>query len=216
MKAAFRVLQLMISIIATLTVFSVNGQITTPCTTSMITSFTPCLNFITGSTANGVGTPSQSCCSSLKSLMSSSMDCACLIITANVPIPINPILALNLTQVCNVAGAGQCKATGTPLPAPGPVPLFRGPALPPRVASPLRPPPLSPRASKDATAAATPALKSATPLDLSPASPPAEAEAPKTSPGVRPVLTPSASDSSSLAPATVLFILIGFMLFKSC
>ncbi|GKV48571.1 hypothetical protein SLEP1_g55371 [Rubroshorea leprosula] len=198
---AFKVLQL-ISIIATVAVISVTGQISTPCTTSVITSFTPCLNFFTGSTANGGTTPTQSCCNSFKSLMSTSMDCACLIITANVPIPFNRTLSFNLPRACNMGGVPlQCEASGSPLPAPGPVPFL----LPPPATSPL-----SPQGSRAATTAAPPA--SETPLDLSPAG----AEAPKTSPGIRPVLTPNASNSSSVSPVTVFVILIGIIMFRLC
>lgn len=93
---------------------SVNGQISTPCTFSMITNFTPCLNFITGSSNNGSSSPTRGCCSSLKSLMSSGMDCACLLISANVPfqLPINRTLAAFLPRACNLNGLSiQCKCT---------------------------------------------------------------------------------------------------------
>ncbi|XVF80818.1 hypothetical protein PTKIN_Ptkin15bG0105700 [Pterospermum kingtungense] len=118
----FKVFQL-IAILSTISVISVNGQISTACTASMISSFTPCLNFITGSTGSAnVSSPNQGCCGSLKSLMTSSVDCACLLITANVPfqLPINRTLALTLPRACNIGGVPvQCKAAGTPLPAPG-------------------------------------------------------------------------------------------------
>ncbi|KAF5741914.1 50S ribosomal protein L24 [Tripterygium wilfordii] len=107
-------------VILALLVISVNGQISTPCTASMISSFTPCINFITGSTNNG-STPSSSCCNSLKSLMDTSRDCACLLITASVSfqLPINPTLGISLPRACNMSGVPlQCKATGSPLPAP--------------------------------------------------------------------------------------------------
>ncbi|XP_045790817.1 non-specific lipid transfer protein GPI-anchored 16-like [Trifolium pratense] len=121
------------------------GQISTPCTTSMISSFTPCANFITGSTNyNGLITPSSSCCDSLESMMSTSMDCACLLISANVPfqlLPINRLLSIFLPQACNLNGLpAQCKASGSPLPAPGPA-IFGSnvPSLPPTNGSPLSP-----------------------------------------------------------------------------
>lgn len=100
------------SLLATLSIISVNGQITTPCTTSTISTFTPCLNFITGSTSNGATTPTRSCCDSLKSLTSTNMDCACLLITASVPLqlPINRTLSLSLPRACNMGGVPvQCK-----------------------------------------------------------------------------------------------------------
>ncbi|GFZ04718.1 bifunctional inhibitor/lipid-transfer protein/seed storage 2S albumin superfamily protein [Actinidia rufa] len=65
--------------ILVISVISVDGQISTACTNSMTNSFTPCLNFITGSSGNGAS-PTTGCCDSLKSLMSGSMDCACLIL----------------------------------------------------------------------------------------------------------------------------------------
>ncbi|XP_021898020.1 non-specific lipid-transfer protein-like protein At2g13820 [Carica papaya] len=102
---------------------SVNGQmITTSCTPSMISSVTPCLNFITGSSSNGSSSPSSSCCSSLSTLLTTGRDCTCLIITANVPLqlPINRTLALSLPQACNMGSLPlQCQASATPLPAPG-------------------------------------------------------------------------------------------------
>ncbi|KAK7843914.1 protein yls3 [Quercus suber] len=104
----------LVAISATLLVISailVKGQIRTPCTTSMINSFTPCFNFITGSSNNG-SSPTSDCCSSLQSLTSTSVDCACLVLTANVPVqlPINRTLALSLPQACNMAVPVQCKA----------------------------------------------------------------------------------------------------------
>ncbi|XLS73906.1 hypothetical protein HN51_030771 [Arachis hypogaea] len=120
----------------------VKGQITTPCTTSMITNFTPCANFITGSSSNGLA-PSSSCCDSLRSLMSNSIDCACLVISANapIPLPINSVLALFLPQACNINELPlQCKASGSPVPAPGPAMLgSNDQSLPPIAESPLSP-----------------------------------------------------------------------------
>lgn len=93
---------------------SVNGQISSPCTFSVITSFTPCLNFITGSTNSGSSTPTSGCCSSLKSLLSSGSDCACLLINANVPLlPINRTLAISLPRACRVNVPIQCKCKDT-------------------------------------------------------------------------------------------------------
>lgn len=91
----------------------VYGQISTPCSASMISSFTPCLNFLTNSTANGTS-PSADCCNALKSLTSGSMDCLCLIVTGNVPfqVPINRSLAISLPRACNMPGVPlQCKGT---------------------------------------------------------------------------------------------------------
>lgn len=91
-------------LVVTCSVISVQAQISTPCTASQVTSFTPCINFITGSSAGGSATPTAGCCDSVKSLMSGSMDCACLIVTGNVPIslPINRALAISLPRACNL------------------------------------------------------------------------------------------------------------------
>ncbi|KAK7345836.1 hypothetical protein VNO77_16448 [Canavalia gladiata] len=108
----------------------------------MINGVTPCVNLITGSTNNGL-TPSATCCDSLVSLMSNSMECMCLVISANVPfpLPINQLLSLFLPQACNLtAMPALCKASASPLPAPGPALLgSNNPTVPPIAASPLRP-----------------------------------------------------------------------------
>ena len=71
------------------------------CTASLITTFTPCLNFVTGST-NGGGSPTQQCCGSLAEMVRTGADCACLILTGNVPfsLPLNRTLAISLTRLC--------------------------------------------------------------------------------------------------------------------
>ncbi|XP_019454978.1 PREDICTED: protein YLS3-like isoform X2 [Lupinus angustifolius] len=177
----------------------VNGQINTPCTTSMISSFTPCANYITGSTNNGA-IPSNTCCDSLTSLISTSMDCACLIISANAPILpgnfINQALVLSLAKACNIGGvSAQCKASGSPLPAPGPAILgSNGPTIPPIANFPT-----SPQASNMQLAASTP---TPTPVE--------EAEPPSNIPGIQPLLTPLSSASH---PSYVSFSLFALLLF---
>ncbi|KAL8100788.1 hypothetical protein AgCh_032871 [Apium graveolens] len=129
------------------------------------------------------------------------MDCACLIVTGNVPfsLPINRTLAISLPKACRAAGVKgvpvQCKASGVPLPAPGPV-LF-GPPPPPATAA-------SPRGSKAAAAA--------------PASPPEEttsvgtpgtsipADSPDATPGIRPVFNPTSASTPcyTLSPSLLL------------
>lgn len=89
----------------------VYGQINNPCNASVISSFTPCMNYLTNSTGNGTS-PSADCCNSLTSLTSGSRDCLCLIVTGNVPIqlPINRSLAISLPRACNMPGVPlQCK-----------------------------------------------------------------------------------------------------------
>ncbi|KAI3927363.1 hypothetical protein MKX01_027594 [Papaver californicum] len=66
----------------------VYGLFNTSCITSMLSGFTPCLNYITqssGGNGSTPATPSSECCSSLKSIANSGMNCACLIVTGNVP-----------------------------------------------------------------------------------------------------------------------------------
>ncbi|CAO1949061.1 unnamed protein product [Urochloa humidicola] len=94
------------------------------CTASLITSFTPCLNFLTNSTNGGGAAPTQECCRSLGELMSASTDCACLILTGTVPLgmPVNRTLAVALPKACNSAAVPlQCRDTSAQIPAPGPV-----------------------------------------------------------------------------------------------
>ncbi|XP_023640245.1 non-specific lipid transfer protein-like 1 isoform X2 [Capsella rubella] len=140
-------------IIVLMSCFMLGGkgqQISTPCTSSMISTFTPCLNFITGSSGGSV-TPTAGCCDSLKSLTNTGLNCACLILTANVPLPtgfINRTLSLALPRACKMDGVPvQCQ--GTPLPAPGPVPFLLAP--PPPVSA------FSPGASKAAATTPVPA-----------------------------------------------------------
>ena len=88
------------------------AQISTPCNVSVLsTFFTPCMNFLTSSSANGTS-PTTQCCSALKSLTSGGMDCLCLIVTGSVPfrIPFNRSLAISLPRACNMPGVPvQCK-----------------------------------------------------------------------------------------------------------
>lgn len=212
------------TILVTFSVFSVEAQLSTPCTASMVTSFTPCINFITGSTANGAS-PNAGCCDSVKSLMSGSMDCACLIVTGNVPIslPINRTLALSLPQACKSNLPLQCKASGVPLPAPGPV-LFAPPVAPAAspvapAASPLSPvanapSPFSPTASKSSLAVAespaeTPAETQDETPEETPASAPVHSVAPKTTPGIKPIVTSTSASNPSYIPSP--FVLVVFM-----
>ncbi|CAB4321985.1 unnamed protein product [Prunus armeniaca] len=205
---AFRLITIPITLLMIL-LTSINGQISTPCTASMISNFTPCINYITGSSSNGTSPPTQSCCSSVKSLLGTGTDCACLLITASVPfqLPINRTLALSLPRACKMGGVPlQCKAAASPLAAPGPALL--GPT-PPRTAS----SPLSPRASK--AVAEAPAPQSGTADDLQPTSPPVESEAPtKSTPGSG-RLTPSASTLSYVSPPSLLLIILGLVVYKS-
>ncbi|XP_029130715.1 uncharacterized protein LOC109815853 isoform X2 [Cajanus cajan] len=177
----------------------------------MMSSFTPCANIITGSTNNNGLTPPSTCCDSLRSLMSTNMDCACLMISANAPffqLPLSQALALSLSQACNINGVSlQCKASGSPLSAPGPAVLgSSGPTLPSIATSPL-----SPQVSK---IVALEEAEKYEKVELAAASSPVEAEVPTRIPQIRPVLTPrpSASPSSYVSPSPFAF-LIGIMVF---
>ncbi|KAK7285317.1 hypothetical protein RJT34_20084 [Clitoria ternatea] len=110
----------------------------------MMSSFTPCANAITGSTNNNGLVLSNTCCDSLRSLMTTNMECACQAMSPGATFlqqPINQLLALSLSRACNINGlALQCKAFGSPLPAPGPVAFGPKGSTPPSIAtSPLSP-----------------------------------------------------------------------------
>lgn len=96
-----------------------SGQVATSCTASLITTFTPCLNFVTGST-NGGGSPTQQCCGSLAEMVRTGADCACLILTGNVPfsLPINRTLAVSLPKLCSSTSVPlQCRGSSPALAA---------------------------------------------------------------------------------------------------
>ncbi|KAK6130219.1 hypothetical protein DH2020_036029 [Rehmannia glutinosa] len=158
-----------LAISATVLFSPVSGQIiTTPCTPTMITAFTPCMNFVTNSSPNGT-TPTADCCNSLSSLMTNGKECLCLIATGSVPfrIPINRTLAVSLPRACNMPGVPlQCKAAGAPAPAPGPVangPSFSPSGAPSPSVQELAPPePLSPRSAPGADASPTPPAPTST------------------------------------------------------
>ncbi|KAG9451962.1 hypothetical protein H6P81_004866 [Aristolochia fimbriata] len=162
-------------------------QISSPCTASMISSFTPCLNFITGSSSNG-SSPTRGCCSSLASLVAGGTDCVCLIVAGSVPfnLPINRTLAFSLPRACNMGSVPlRCRSAASPLPAPGPFAF--SPGLPPRAPTPTLPDP----------ATEAPAPSAATPT---------AADAPTASPGLRPALNPSAAGKLSYVMPPSLFL----------
>ncbi|KAL0371286.1 UNVERIFIED_CONTAM: hypothetical protein Sangu_0446700 [Sesamum angustifolium] len=187
--------------------FQTDAQISTPCTSSMIATFTPCLNFVTGSSSRG-SSPTQDCCNSLKSLMNDGMDCACLIVTGNVPLSIpfiNRNLAISLPRMCQTSVPVQCKASGDPLPPPGPVMLGPTPAAAPRSHSP-----------KDSDPAADAAPPPAQISDIEPASPPNYSLGPSANPGIRPVVNPNSASNPSTSTQLpyVVLIFVGIMSFK--
>uniref|UniRef100_A0ACD5WB97 Uncharacterized protein n=1 Tax=Avena sativa TaxID=4498 RepID=A0ACD5WB97_AVESA len=178
---------------------SVSGQaVATSCTASLISTFTPCLNFVTGST-NGGGSPTQQCCRAVAGVVRTAEDCACLILTGNVPfgLPINRTLAISLTRVCKKLSVPlQCRDTATQIPAPGPIAF--APALPPL-------PPLPPESSSSVDPPAT-----------SPTA--AEVDAPPIMQGQRPVVVPSSAWRSArafLAPSSVVLLAVSYIILVS-
>ncbi|KVH94377.1 Bifunctional inhibitor/plant lipid transfer protein/seed storage helical domain-containing protein [Cynara cardunculus var. scolymus] len=174
-------------------VITVNGQISSPCSVSMITSFTPCVNFVTGSSSNG-RSPTASCCSAVESLTTTSMECMCLIVTGNVafslPNPINQALAITLPKACKSKRVPlQCKCSKKAMLAPTP--------------------------SKTA-----PAVLPDPGADQEPNAPDASApirQAPIAGSGIRPVLTPvSASNPLSVPPPLLLLMLVATTVTNFC
>ncbi|KAL1342641.1 hypothetical protein HN51_029169 [Arachis hypogaea] len=202
------------------------AQISTPCNVSALsTLFTPCAGFLTNSSGNGTS-PTAQCCGALKSLTSGGMNCLCLLLTAGIPfrIPVNRSLAISLPRACNMPAVPvQCKASGTPLPAPGPVAFGPSPSSPsgftptpsPQASSssaippsPSNPPSLAPESD---TSSSSPPLQS-------PASPSVDSgttSTPASSTGSsRPGLTPSSAIKSLNAPPSLLFIALGVAVLK--
>ncbi|EYU40905.1 hypothetical protein MIMGU_mgv1a020522mg, partial [Erythranthe guttata] len=193
--------------------------ISTPCTSSVITTFTPCINYVTGSSGTA-SSPTKDCCDSLKSVMTNNMDCVCLIVTGNVPFSLpflNANLAISLPRVCQNSVPLQCQASGIPLPAPGPV-LFGPPQPRPRPPSPAPSPTHahapSPHTSKAVAAVAAPPPTGS--LDIAPAAPPEFPEGRSENPWIRPVVNPNSASSSSTvsSPSLVVLTFIGVVAFK--
>src|SRR4051794_10771352 len=82
------------------------------CTASLVSSFTPCLSYITNGNSSS---PTPGCCRSLSALVNASTGCACLLLTGSVPlggVPVNRTLAVTLPRACNsMAVPLQCKGT---------------------------------------------------------------------------------------------------------
>ncbi|RZC48912.1 hypothetical protein C5167_017337 [Papaver somniferum] len=195
----------LLSIVLSVSITPVYGQINTSCTASMISSFTPCLNYIaqgSGGNASAPATPSTECCSSLKSLASNGMNCACLIVTGSVPfqLPINRTLAISLPKACKLDGVPvQCDASSSPLPAPGPASFG------------LAPSPLGAIPNGGSTVGSPSQAPESNPTLESP---PVDSDSPTTSvTGTRPVVDPSSAAKichiSVVSP--VLFMLVGIM-----
>lgn len=83
--------------------------------TNTLTSLSPCLNYIMGSSS----TPSASCCSQLSSVVQSSPQCLCSVLNgggSTFGITINQTLALSLPGACKVQTppVSQCQAGNGP------------------------------------------------------------------------------------------------------
>nr|DAD47904.1 TPA_asm: hypothetical protein HUJ06_017841 [Nelumbo nucifera] len=183
-----------------------HGQIVSPCTNAMISSFAPCFNYITGSSGNG-SSPTADCCQSLRSLMSTSMDCTCLVVTGNVPfqIPFNRTLAISLPRACKMDGFPvQCKssASGSPLASPGPATVG---IVPPVV---IQAPPPSTKASIPESS--PPALPPESDTTVA-SPPPADSATPTSIPGMRPLLNPSAAMPSYIYSPSLFLFALGVM-----
>ncbi|KAL6880632.1 hypothetical protein ACP4OV_012197 [Aristida adscensionis] len=163
------------------------------CTTSLVTSFGPCLNFITNNSAS----PTADCCRSLGALVNASAGCACAILTGSVPlgVPVNRTLGATLPRACNSASVALlCRdASSAQTPAPGPV--AETPSLPPL-------PPVTPAAP----------VTPATPEPEAPVPPvePTAAAAPVSQGQSRPTVVPSAGRRAAddHLPATAAFVLL--------
>ncbi|XP_075655688.1 non-specific lipid transfer protein GPI-anchored 20 [Castanea sativa] len=191
-------------------IIPVYGQINSPCSASMISSFSPCMGFVTNSSANGTS-PTADCCNSLKSLTSGGMGCFCLILTGNIPfqIPINRTMAISLPRACNMAGVPvQCKASATPLPAPGPISIAPTPL--PEASAP------SPKASSvsEPTSPAQAPEADTTPLLTPPST--TSSEAPTATTGSRPVVTPSSAMPSHSLSSSLLLFALGLFVMSYC
>ncbi|PUZ68585.1 hypothetical protein GQ55_2G040200 [Panicum hallii var. hallii] len=166
------------------------------CTTSLVSSFAPCLNFIINSTAS----PTADCCRSLGALMKASSGCACLILTGSVPlgVPVNRTMAVTLPRACNNASVPlQCQDATTSAQTPAPGPVADAPA--PSSLAPL-PPVTTPVSTPEAEA---PAPTTATPVLEPTATPPVSQGQ------TRPTVVPSAAwrrASAHVWPAVVLLL----------
>ncbi|CAM8944141.1 unnamed protein product [Rhodiola kirilowii] len=106
-------------------VLPIYGQQTTMCTPTMLTGFTPCMNYLNGIVRNRTLTvPPPDCCTSVKTLAANGSDCYCQLVTGRSPFQfqINQTLAVSLARACNTPKiAFQCQAAASaPIPAPGP------------------------------------------------------------------------------------------------
>ncbi|CAA2998376.1 Hypothetical predicted protein [Olea europaea subsp. europaea] len=192
------------------------GQTSRACTGAMLSSFGNCIGFL--ASRSNASSPTSDCCSSLKSLMSNGQDCLCLIVTGGVPfqVPINRTLAISLPRACRMSGVPvECKATSTPIPAPGPINRGeRGSNMSPR-SSPARP--TAPTFPLPFTPPQPPASGLTPPLppegDMTPPAPEGDIVPTLTPPGMRPTLTPSAAQPANSLSPSLLVAALGVIFF---
>ncbi|KAL3626300.1 hypothetical protein CASFOL_029849 [Castilleja foliolosa] len=166
-------------------VMPVNGQSSTICTGAMISSFNPCMNYL--SSSSNSSSPTESCCDSLKSLMSNGQDCLCLIITGGVPLNIPINRAMSLPRACKMSGVPiECKGTASPAPTPAAA--------------------IIPQPSPPFLAPESDTMPNQTPeVDMLPT---------LTPPGMRPTLTTSAANHSLYGALTSHVAILGLILYK--
>ncbi|KAH0634129.1 hypothetical protein KY284_036915 [Solanum tuberosum] len=211
---AFLTLVLSWMLLIALSLQTIDGQmVTTPCTGPMITSFTPCMNFLTNSSSNVGGLPTDDCCNVLKTMMTNAMNCFCLIVTGGIPfqMPMNPNMVMPLPSACNMPGVPlNCKAPSPPeVVAPGPRSDAGAPS-----ASPTAAPTIPPRSSKDSTVHPPLPSNSSPPADdipnLTPPSPPTDPSTPATNSDRLTPATPSAAPFLGHGISPLLIMLAAF------
>ncbi|XP_028762155.1 non-specific lipid-transfer protein-like protein At2g13820 [Neltuma alba] len=109
---AFKVMMLGLAVVVVASALWTQTAAQSGCT-SALTSMSPCLNYITGSSS----TPSSTCCSQLSSVVQSSPQCLCSVLNgggSSLGLTINQTLALSLPGACKVQTppVSQCKAAG--------------------------------------------------------------------------------------------------------
>ncbi|GER34278.1 lipid-transfer protein [Striga asiatica] len=131
---AFKLLMMLGLSTMVLSISFVSGQVNAPCTSTMMTTFSPCINFLSNATGT---TPPPDCCNSIRSLMANGKDCLCLLATGAFPfrIPVNRTSAISLPTSCNMPQVPlQCRAAGAPAPSPSPEAVANGPSISPTAA----------------------------------------------------------------------------------
>ncbi|KAF7146069.1 hypothetical protein RHSIM_Rhsim04G0200100 [Rhododendron simsii] len=213
MAASAHFLQLfqLLAIASLALVMPIYAQINSPCSPSMITSFAPCMAFVTNSSAAGAP-PTPACCSALQTISSNGTECMCQIVSGSpFQVPINRTLAISLPRACNMPGVPlQCKAAGAPASAPGPAAF--SPSL-----SPEAPAPLSPQASNTLPTSDSPGLApeaETTPELTPPSTNTVSSQAPTANSGSRPVVTTSAAHPPASVSPSLLLTLFGAFVLK--